>query len=173
MSEEAVGEQKMPDVQLRAVSAEDETFLQAVYGSSRAEELARVPWSDAQREAFVQMQFTAQQNHYREHFPAAAHDIILVDGQPAGRLYVDRRAGEIRILDITLLAPYRGRGIGSALINALIEEAARTGKSVSIFVENYNPSRLLFERMGFRLLEDDGINLLLERPAAPATERAG
>lgn len=170
MSEEDVSSQQQPDVQLRAVSAEDETFLQTVYGSSRAEELARVPWSDAQRDAFVRMQFTAQQNHYREHFPAAAHDLVLVDGQPAGRLYVDRRASEIRILDITLLAAYRGRGIGSALINALIEEATETGKSVSIFVENYNPSRPLFERMGFRQLEDDGLNLLLERPAPPATE---
>jgi GNAT superfamily N-acetyltransferase len=170
MSEEGVSDQQLPDVQLRAVSAEDETFLQAVYDSSRADELARVPWSDAQREAFVRMQFTAQQNHYREHFPDATHDLVLVDGHPAGRLYVDRRASEIRILDITLLTAYRARGIGSALINTLIEEAARTGKSVSIFVENYNPSKHLFERMGFRQLEDDGINLLLARPAPSATE---
>ncbi len=144
-----------------------------VYGDSRAEELARVPWSDEQRDAFIQMQFTAQRNHYREFFPNATHEIILVDGSPAGRLYVDHRESEIRILDISLLHASRGQGIGSQLINALIEEADAMGKSISIYVENYNPSKLLFERLGFRQIEDDGVNLLLERPALTATERGG
>jgi ribosomal protein S18 acetylase RimI-like enzyme len=173
MSEERASNHHQPSVRLRAVNTDDESFLQTVYGDSRAEELARVPWSDAQRDAFVQMQFTAQQNHYREFFPNATHEIILVDESPAGRLYVDRRDGEIRILDISLLTEKRGQGIGSQLINALIEEADAAGKSISVYVESYNPSKLLFERLGFRQIEDDGVNLLLERPAIPATERGG
>lgn len=173
MSEERASEHHQSSVRLRAVNADDESFLQTVYGDSRAEELARVPWSDAQRDAFIQMQFTGQQKHYREFFPNATHEIILVDGRPAGRLYVDRRDGEIRILDISLLHEARGQGIGSHLINALIEEADAAGKLISIYVENYNPSKLLFERLGFRQIEDDGINLLLERPALAATERDG
>ncbi|MBV9957175.1 MAG: GNAT family N-acetyltransferase [Acidobacteria bacterium] len=155
------------DVRLRPVGEEDMEFLRAVYASGREAELAQVPWSEAQRDAFVQMQFTAQLNHYREHSPAAEHGIILADERPVGRLYVERREGEIRILDITLLTAERGRGVGSSLLRALLEEAEETGKSVSIYVENYNPSRRLFERLGFRVIEDDGLNLLLERPPAP------
>lgn len=156
-----------PAVRLRPVGEDDLEFLQAVYASSREAELAHVPWSDDQRAAFLQMQFTAQLNHYREHLPAAEHDIILIDERPAGRLYAERREREIRILDITLLTAERNRGVGSGLIGALLAEADAAGKSVSIYVENFNPSRRLFERLGFRVIEDDGLNLLLEHtPAA-------
>jgi GNAT superfamily N-acetyltransferase len=162
--EQSMTAQPAPAVRLRPVGEEDMAFLQAVYASGREAELAQVPWSDAQRDAFLGMQFTAQLNHYREHAPAAEHDIILVDERPAGRVYVERREREIRILDITLLTAERGRGVGSGLIKALLEEADAAGKSVSIYVESYNPSRRLFERLGFRTVEEDGLNLLLERP---------
>jgi GNAT superfamily N-acetyltransferase len=170
MAEENANENPTPAVRLRPASDEDESFLQTVYGDSRAEELMRVPWSDEQREAFVRMQFQAQQSHYREHYPNATHEVILVDERPAGRLYVDRRDDEIRILDISLLVGFRGQGVGFRLIKALVKEADAEGKPINVYVENYNPSKLLFERMGFRQIADDGINLLLERPAAPLRE---
>lgn len=170
MAEENANKTPPLAVRLRPASDEDEPFLQTVYGDSRAEELMRVPWSVEQREAFVQMQFKAQQSHYREFFPNATHDIILVNERPAGRLYVDRRDDEIRILDISMLIAFRGQGVGSGLIKALVEEAEAEGKSINVYVENYNPSKLLFERMGFRQIADDGMNLLLERPAVPVKE---
>src|SRR5215213_1561168 len=80
-------------VSLRPAAAADEELLVRVYASTRADELARVPWSEAQRAAFVRMQFDAQQLHYRTHNPAATYDVILLDGRAAGRLYVARRQG--------------------------------------------------------------------------------
>ncbi|HEY0545749.1 MAG TPA: GNAT family N-acetyltransferase [Pyrinomonadaceae bacterium] len=173
MAEESARENPTPAVRLRPASDDDESFLQTVYGDSRSEELMRVPWSEEQRAAFVRMQFAAQQSHYREHFPNATHEVILVDGRPAGRLYVDRRDVEIRILDISMLVEFRGRGVGSLVIKNLIEEADAEGKTVSVYVENYSPSRFLFERMGFRQVADEGINLLLERPAAAPLKGSG
>ncbi|HEX8846817.1 MAG TPA: GNAT family N-acetyltransferase [Pyrinomonadaceae bacterium] len=150
------------DVTLRPVTPEDEEFLLKVYASVRAEEMARVPWSDAQREAFLRMQFAAQQLHYRQHNPAATHDIILLDGHAVGRLYVSRRENEIRILDITVLPEYRSQGIGTPLIKELMAEAEEAGKPLNIWVESFNPSLRFFERLGFVKLEDDGINRLME-----------
>lgn len=161
MSDEDADNRSLP-VSLRPTVAEDEAFLLAVYSSTRADEIAQVPWSEAQRTAFLQMQFTAQQRHYQTHFPKATHDIILFDKQPAGRLYVDRRDDEIRILDIALLPDYRQRGIGFALIKALMNEAAEADKPLAIHVESFNSSRQLFERLGFLPIEDDGLNLLFE-----------
>ncbi|MBC7910542.1 MAG: GNAT family N-acetyltransferase [Pyrinomonadaceae bacterium] len=161
MSDEDAANRSLP-VTLRPTGAEDEAFLLDVYSSTRADEMAQAPWSEAQRAAFLQMQFTAQQRHYQAHFPKATHDVILFDKQPAGRLYVDRRDAEIRILDIALLPDYRKRGIGFALIKALMNESAEAGKSLAIYVESYNPSRQLFERLGFLPIEDDGLNLLFE-----------
>lgn len=152
---------------LRPVTPEDEQFLYTVYATTRAQEMTYVPWDEAQKEAFLRMQFNAQQTHYRAENPDATHDIILLDSQPVGRLYVARDKDEIRILDVTILPEYRSRGLGTPLIRDLLEEAAREGKSLSIYVESYNPSRNLFERLGFAKVSDDGVNCLMEwRPGS-------
>ena len=149
-------------VQLRAVEPEDEPFLLNVYSSARADELALVPWTDEQRQAFVEMQFAAQQKHYASEYPNASHDIILADSRPVGRLYVARLNEEIRIVDITVLAQERSRGIGTYLIEKLLDEAALTARFVSVYVETFNPSLKLFERLGFKRGEQAGINFLLK-----------
>lgn len=150
-------------VTLRPVAESDEAFLLKAYASARADELAQVPWSEAQREAFLKMQFDAQQLHYRTHNPNATHHIILLDTRAIGRLYVARREQEIRILDLTILPEYRNRGIGTLLIKDLMTEASSATKPLTIYVENYNPSYKLFKRLGFnKTEEDDGVNHLLE-----------
>ena len=100
-------------IALRPIVPEDHSFLLAVYASTREPELAAVPWDAAQKAAFVRMQFDAQHAYYQEHYAGAAFDVILVDGQPAGRLYVAREDDEIRIVDIALLPGYCNRGIGT------------------------------------------------------------
>lgn len=153
---------EMADVSLRPVTAEDEGFLYAVYASTRAAEMAMVPWSDEQREAFVRMQFTAQQSHYQTKHPEATHDIILAGSLPVGRLYVFREEDEIQVLDITILPEHRNKGISTPLIKRLMEEAAAAGKPLTIYIESYNPSQRLFERLGFVKISDDDVNCLME-----------
>ena len=149
-------------ITLRAVGPDDYAFLLEVYASTRADEMALVPWNDDQRQAFVKMQFAGQQEHYQKTYPSANHQIILSSGRPVGRLYVARLEQEIRIVDITLLPPERNAGIGSFLLRVLVDEAGRVGKVVRIYVEDLNPSLRLFERLNFKALEQHGIHLLLE-----------
>jgi len=151
---------KLP-IQLRAAQPEDQSFLLQVYSSTRAEELALVSWTEEQREAFVEMQFAAQQNHYASEFPQATHDIILANEQPVGRIYVARLNEEIRIADITIIPEHRNQGIGTSLIKGLLDEAVLTGKVVSVYVETFNRSVRLFLRLGFAIGEQNGINFLL------------
>jgi len=81
-----------------------------------------------------------------------------------GRLYVDRWADEIRIIDIALLPQYRGRGIGRAILESLLDEAASRdrGRVVRIHVEHMNPAMRLYVRLGFYEIEDKGIYKLME-----------
>src|SRR5215472_16188442 len=139
------------NITLRPVTESDEEFLLAVYASTRAEEMDRVPWTAEQKDAFVRMQFAAQKSHYATEYPRASHDVICVDGTPVGRVYLDRNADRIYILDITVLLQYRNAGIGSFLLRRLLEEATKESKSVSIYVENFNPSLRLFKRLGFQV----------------------
>src|SRR5271170_4190189 len=69
---------------------DDAEFLLAVYHSTRQAELELVAWSEADKNAFVRSQFEAQSRHYREYSPNAENSVVLVDGQPAGRLIVER-----------------------------------------------------------------------------------
>ena len=126
-----------------------------------------MPWSDAEKAAFLEMQFDAQDRWYRVQYPQATFDVVVVEGEPAGRLYVNRGEGEIRIVDIALLPEHRGGGVGTSLLRDLIGEADGAGKSVTIHVERLNPALRLYERLGFSLAEDKGVYLLLERPARP------
>lgn len=148
---------------LRPVTPDDDEFLVTVYGSTRTEELSLTPWTEQQREAFVSWQFEAQQEHYAKHYPTANHDIIIFDGRQVGRLYVARLDQEIRIVDITVLPAERNAGIGSYLIRQLLDEADRTGKVTRIYVEEFNPSLALFNRLNFSPIQQDGFHLLLQR----------
>ena len=125
-----------------------------------------MPWDDAQKEAFLRSQFEAQDAWYRESYAGATFDVIAVDDEPAGRLYLHRGESEIRIVDIALLPEHRGKGIGTALLSDLLSEADAAGKSVTIHVERLNPALRLYERLGFSVAEDKGVYLFLERPPA-------
>ena len=147
---------------LRPATDEDVPFLVEVYAASRAEELDQVAWLPGQREAFVRMQFELQDTQYRGGNPDGTFDVVEVDGVPAGRLYVDRRADDIRIIDIALLPPFRGAGIGGRLLRAVLDEAASSGRTASIHVEVHNRAARLYERLGFRPAAERGLYRLLE-----------
>jgi ribosomal protein S18 acetylase RimI-like enzyme len=149
-------------ITLRPVGSSDRDFLLQVYASTREEELRLVDWSVEQKAAFVQQQFEAQDAYYSEHYHPATFDVIEVDGASVGRLYVARWEDEIRIIDIAVLPEHRGHGVGTALLRDLLDEAARTGKRLSIHVEKNNPALRLYERLGFVPIEDRGVYLLLE-----------
>lgn len=138
-------------------------FLLQLYATTRADEMAMVvDWSDEQKEAFVRLQFEAQHAWYQEHYGDAQFDLVLVDGAPAGRLYVHRRAGEIRLVDISLIPELRGRGIGTNLLQELMAEAEAAGKPLTIHVEKYNPAMRLYQRLGFKSIADRGPYDLME-----------
>jgi GNAT superfamily N-acetyltransferase len=153
-------------VTFRPAITDDYSFLLGVYGSTRLEELALTNWDQAQRDAFLKMQYDAQLAHYREYYPDGEHLIIQVDGDEAGRLYVANIAEEIRILDITLHPQNRNAGIGTSIIRELMGEAAIIEKPLRIWVESYNPSLRLFEQLGFNKSSENGYSYLMEWRAA-------
>jgi ribosomal protein S18 acetylase RimI-like enzyme len=147
----------MTEVGLRPATAADEAFLRVVYAWTRADELAMTGWTDEQKAAFVGMQFDAQASYYREIYPEATYEVVVVDGEDAGRLYLARFPDEIRVVDIALLPPYRGRGVGTMLLSDVLAEAGAAGQRVIIHVEHTNPARALYERLGFAVVEEAGL----------------
>ena len=148
-------------IELRPALAEDADFLRAVYGSTREDELAPTGWTREQKDWFIAQQFHAQDTYYKQHYDGATYDVVLVDGEPAGRLYVARWDDEIRIMDIALLPPFRGQGIGERLLEPLLREGAESGRTVSIHVEQTNRAKSLYERLGFVEVGEHGVYKLM------------
>jgi ribosomal protein S18 acetylase RimI-like enzyme len=156
----------IPAIALREVRSDDEELLVRLYGSVRQAELALTGWDAAQCEAFIRMQFAAQQLHYRTHYPTGVHQIIELGQVAVGRIYWANLKDELHFIDITILPEYRNRGIGTPILKRHLEQAASEGKPARIYVESFNPSLRLFERLGFTCAKADGYLLLLEWRAA-------
>src|SRR5215510_12650417 len=146
-----------PGVSTRPVTDADQEFLIGVYASTRAEELAQVPWDESQKDVFIRWQFGLQRQEYDTRFPDARYEVILVDGVPAGRIWVGTDDTQIRLLDIALLPEFQNRGAGAYLLRQLIDEAKRAQKPLRhmVFMLNENAHRF-YERLGFVEIEDVG-----------------
>jgi ribosomal protein S18 acetylase RimI-like enzyme len=144
------------------VLPDDEDFLRDLYFSTR-EDLRLLPLEGAQKQAFITMQYAAQKQHYAAQFPGADHDLVLRDGIPIGRLLVNRGPGAIYLVDISLLAEYRGAGVGTAIMNSLVEEAGNEGTVLSLHVMKTNPAARLYLRMGLTVTADDGFYVEMKR----------
>ena len=141
----------------RPIAEADLPFLYRLYASTRADELAPLPWSEAQKDAFLRQQFGAQHSHYQRYYPKADWLVVTRGAEDIGRVYVERWEREHCLIDIAFLPECRGKGLGEALMRDLMDEAAAAGKGVQIHVEKFNPALHLYRRLGFVTAEDKGV----------------
>ncbi|SDU48330.1 GNAT family N-acetyltransferase [Stappia sp. ES.058] len=145
----------------RRIGESDLPFLAALYASTRREEVAPLPWSEAEKAAFLEMQFQAQHTHYMQHYPDADWLVVERDGIAIGRLYLERWPSEIRIIDIALMPESRGEGYGTAMLRDVMALAKHANLGVGIHVEHNNPAMRLYTRLGFTKREDKGVYHLM------------
>ena len=159
----------------RVETESDVPFLRELYGSTRAEELERVDLSDELKQAFVDQQFTAQREQYRKHYPGAAFLVVKRENVPIGRLYIHRTRHEVRLMEVTLLQNLRRQGLGTQLMQRLVDWSDALGLPVTLHVEPFNPAQRLYLRLGFVTEEVRGVYHFMRRdaatpdPATPAT----
>lgn len=147
----------------RPIKKSDERFLSQLYASTREDELSiLINWTDEQKREFLEQQFQAQHKFYQGEFKKAQFSLVMMDQHPIGRLYIDRRKDEIRLIDIALLPSYRGQGIGRQLMEEVLEEGRKANKPVRIHVEHNNPAMRLYNRLGFQKVGDTGVYFLME-----------
>lgn len=136
---------------LRAANDGDLPWLRDLYASTRAEEMAPVPWPEIAKRSFLDQQFGLQHQHYLAHFGDT--DFLAIDHAergPVGRYYLQRTAPEHLLVDISLFPALRGSGVGSALIRQSQQDAAALGRGMRLHVQQSNPgARRLYERLGF------------------------
>ena len=148
----------------RPATAEDEPFLCELYAGTRLIELELIPWDENQKRAFIKMQFDARQQQYREYYPDAESSMILQRGEPIGALLVAKRDREIVLVDIALLPQHRNAGVGTQLVKSLLEEAGGAGKTVRLCVLAASAAVKMYERLGFKKTNDNGVYFEMNWP---------
>jgi len=149
---------------LRPERPEDLPFLFDLYASTRAEELDLTGWDEATRAQFSAMQFSAQRLHYTTHYPGAQLDVVELDGDAIGRLYVRRSDREIVLMDVALLPRFRNQGIGSHLLRTLIEESIATNRALTLHVETNNArAHNWYLRFGLVEVKREAIHIQMRR----------
>jgi ribosomal protein S18 acetylase RimI-like enzyme len=165
MTTDAIRTATPPGLALRRVADTDVPFLAEVYASTRREELAPVPWPEAQKAAFLRWQFDNQHAYYQTYYPSCEFLIVEKTSggrpEPIGRLYVDRWPDQIRLVDIALLPQYRRAGYGGALLRSILAEGRDSGLAVTIHVEANNPAMTLYRRLGFTHVDTNGVYHLM------------
>ena len=149
-------------ITFRPIREKDMPLLLRVFESTRPDvALSTLP--DEQKSQFLQMQFRAQHQQYQARFPHAEYLLVLRENVAVGRLYVDRREDEIRILDLAILPEHRRQGIGSSVVAGLLNDADRVAKPVRIFIEKQHGGELAwYERLGFETTEEIETHILMQ-----------
>jgi GNAT superfamily N-acetyltransferase len=114
--------------------------------------------------------------HYDEHrvrqrlrdsFSPHHTSIIMVSRELAGCVTV-RPAGGRQWLEHFYLAPeHQGRGLGSAVLHEVLEQADAAGATVALDVLRGSAARRLYERHGFVVEDQDPIDVFMVRPPVP------
>ena len=126
-------------------------FLKRVHKSERHWEFASLIAGRECRvyHTVIAQQYDSQHRFYFASYGSAHYGIIQWTGRPIGRLYVDYREDEVRVLDITILPEFRGRGIGRIIMTGLCLDAAMRRKPVRLCVHYLSRAQRFYRRLGF------------------------
>lgn len=136
----------MPQFELRACSADD---LAVTYEITRNAMRAYVQqtwgsWDEAE-----------QSLKHRQNYTPETYQLILVLGQPAGLIAVEVEPEYLWLVKLYLLSDHRGKGLGSALLAHVMQQARAQGKRVRLRVLRVNTgARRLYERHGFEVVQE-------------------
>jgi GNAT superfamily N-acetyltransferase len=157
----------------------DEIQVVPGFGSGRSGEWAMRPAEPSDVEAIAELRAVVMRpdlerlGRFDEHrvrqrlrnsFAPRHTSVIVADGAFAGCVAL-RPAEDERWLEHFYLAPdVQGRGLGSAILRALLEQTDADGVLVRLNVLRGSAARRLYERHGFTVEVQDPIDVYMVRP---------
>ena len=151
----------------RPVTAADEPFLRCLYASSHADQLRDTGWAPARCRTFLDEQFDFQQRHFQERHPEALFLLLVLDGQPIGRLTWHGTAERMTLIDLCLAPAWRRRGVGGRVLGWLAEAADRRGLPIGVHLARDGAGCRLARRFGFQDDTADTGSLCVAMTRAP------
>jgi ribosomal protein S18 acetylase RimI-like enzyme len=139
------------DISLRKQVDTDLIFIKRLFDEVKSYELNAGQWQDELRKQILDMQFSAHELHFKNNLSNGEDSIILFEGNPVGRLILDRSDNDINLADIIILPEYQGKGIGKFVIEKIINESDTSGKTITLIVSKNNRAMNLYSKLGFKI----------------------
>jgi GNAT superfamily N-acetyltransferase len=149
-----------PDLALRRAAAADTEFVYRVV--------------EATMRTYVEQTWGSFSEHLTrkgvgEMIVSGNCSIIEFEGADIGVLSVERLADHIKLDQLFILPSHQNRGIGTAILRTIAQEARQAGKPVRLRLLAVNPVRRLYEREGFRITSTTSERVYMELPNDLAT----
>ena len=158
----------MSTLAVRPALPQDEIFLYELYVALRGPLFALAPITPTQREHLLRLQFRAQLSSYTQQFPNSCYHLVLLDSKPVGRLWVAPVGDAFLLVDIAIHPGLQSKGLGTALVQRLQQEAQTAKLPIRSTVDRFNPGSLRFhQRLGFQTVREDQLHYYLEWRPAP------
>lgn len=103
-----------------------------------------------------------QRRLHEKDFDSSQFRIIQLQGQNIGLLGVRVEGNSLWVSQIYVLPIHQNKGYGTRIIQGVIGEAEREGRSVKLQVLKINPARKLYERLGFVVTGTNGPHHVME-----------
>ena len=149
-----------PVIVRRLARSDDQSFLRELFATDRAPIFLAAGLASDMVAALIDSQYEAQRRSFGLHHPDAIDEIVELNGRSAGRLLVDRQPHRVHLVDIALKPEYRGCGVGTGLVQTVIDAADHP---IELEVAVANPAVSLYSRLGFVPIDTQGMHIRMRR----------
>ena len=98
---------------------------------------------------------------FKQNFENERAKIIVFEGKDAGFLDVSEKETETVLISIRLLPAFQNKGIGTKIIQDILDESHRKNKTVRLQVLKINPAKTLYNRLGFKVFAETETHFLM------------
>lgn len=146
--------EKNDELKLVDSPSQDEAFLFDLFVSTKKAEFDFLPITEMEMGKLLQIQYHAQKKSYHDRFPNAKNKLIMYRNVRTGRVVLEKQTQHVHLIDIALLPAYMGKGFGTNILRRIQESAKNEGLSILLHVFSGNPAQRLYERCGFRVVDE-------------------
>ena len=140
--------------ELRPATIDDYDFMYQLLVASM-KEYVEMTWS---------WEVEYQQDRFRTKFDPALYESIVVDGQSVGAVSFLRQETEFFLSEIQIMPESQNKGLGTRIIQDLVDRANEVGLPVALQVLKVNPAYRLYERLGFSRIGETETHNQMSRP---------
>jgi len=144
----------MRGLTLRPATEEDEEFCYLVLKTTMRSYVDQIwGWDESW-----------QRTYFGSRFDPAQNQVIVLDGVDVGVFSVEEREDELFISRLYILPAYQRRGIGTHLLQSVLDKGEKLKLPVRLQVLVNNPARQLYERLGFQRTEGTATHIVMTGP---------